>query len=171
MQLLITSLLCLLGLVPSLEVTPVHQFHVSKSELQYRPAEKSLTMVVHIFIDDLEVELKTLGYDSMYLCTEKETPEANSILGNFFTEEFQFIIDNQPVSFDFLGKEPSDDLTAVWCYLEATEIAPFTSATIQNNILLQSFDDQKNILSFEFLGKKKDHFLFTRGEEIQTIEM
>ena len=148
----------------------IHEFHVSQCEVQYRPAEAHVAVVLHIFIDDLEIALKAKGHDSLYLCTDKERFDANEIIGEYLNETFIFEADGESIKFTMLGKEASEDLMAVWCYIEAENIFPFESAKIKNEILLETFDDQKNILSFEYLGHKKQHILFDRSEPMQKLQ-
>jgi hypothetical protein len=146
-----------------------HEFHVSQCEIQYRPAQGHVAVVMHIFIDDLEAALSAKGYDSIYLCTEKERADANDLIASYLNENFIFEADDAPINFTMLGKEVSEDLMAIWCYIEAENIPPFESAVISNKVLLETFDDQKNILSFEYQGYKKKHFLFDRSEPLQKI--
>lgn len=158
----------ILFLIASLFQT--HEFHVSQCEIQYRPDEAHVAVVMHLFIDDLELALNGAGYDSIYLCTEKERDDANLLIEEYINEYFQIQADDKSIPFQMIGKEVSEDLMAIWCYIEAMNIPPFQEVNIQNKVLLETFEDQKNIVSFEYVGQKKKHFLFDRSEPKQKIQ-
>jgi hypothetical protein len=148
----------------------IHEFHVSQCEIQYRPGEAHVAVVMHLFIDDLELALNEAGYDSIYLCTEKEREDANLLIEEYINNHFQIRADDSSIPFQMIGKEVSEDLMAIWCYIEAVNVAPFQEVNIENKVLLEIFEDQKNIVSFEYVGQKKKHFLFDRRESKQKIQ-
>lgn len=143
-----------------------HDFHVSQCEIQYRPDGGQVAVAMHIFLDDLELALNNMGYDSLYLCTEKENKAADRMIMDYLQAHFRISLDGRMVKYTLLGKEASEDLMGVWCYVEALDVPPFSSATIRNEVLLETFDDQKNIVSFEYLGFPKQHFLFDRKDPV-----
>lgn len=150
-------------------LTVSHDFHVSQCEIQYRPGEGQIAVAMHLFIDDLELALNNVGYDSLYLCTEKEDQAANDLILEYLQAHFSITLDGKVMKYALLGKEVSEDLMGVWCYIEALDVPPFSSATIRNEVLLNTFDDQKNIVSFEYLGVRKKHFLFDRKDPVQNF--
>ena len=154
----------------TLDKSEAHEFHISNCEIEHLAADKSITIVLHLFIDDLELNLKNLGYDSLYISTGKESERTNDILGSYFKEKLNLTADAEKINLIFLGKETSEDLMAIWCYLEATDIPDFNEITIENKILLDTYSDQKNITSFLKSNGKKIHFLFEKGDEIQSLK-
>lgn len=147
-----------------------HDFHVSQCEIQYRPDEQHVAVAMSIFIDDLELALRVMGYDSLYLCTNKENEEANIYIDEYLNQTFQMSADERPIKLTLIGKEASEDLMAVWCYIEAIDVSPFDELVLENKVLLEQFDDQKNVVSFDYLGRKKQHFLFDRKDPVYHIE-
>ena len=131
----------------NLSIQDTHEFHLSKCVIEYAEAESALQVTMYVFIDDLEIALAEHVADPLFICTEKEHKEAEEYMANYFAEHFAILIDKQPVPLSFLGKEISEDFIAAWCYLESTNIKSFQSLTIQNSILVDHFDDQKNIIS------------------------
>lgn len=144
-----------------------HDFHVSQCEVQYRPADSQVAAALHIFIDDLELALSQFGYDSVYLGTEKEHKGADAMILKYLEDHFVIELDGRQVRYQLLGKEVSEDLMGLWCYIEALDVPPFSAATIQNKVLLETYADQKNILSFEYLGYPKQHYLFDRKDPVR----
>jgi len=93
----------------------LHEFHLSKCQIDYVQEEQSLQISLHLFIDDLEETLRNGGQDDLFICTDKEAPEAEQYIVDYLRDHFKIKVDQQAVSFSFLGKEVSEDLIGVWC--------------------------------------------------------
>lgn len=144
----------------------VHDFHVSKCLIEFNQDETALQMSLYIFIDDLEEGLRQKGYDRLFICTKQEATEANDLINEYLRQHLQLTVNGKEESFEFIGKEISDDLSAVWCYLEITKVQELKTLEIKNDILCSVFDDQKNIVSV--IGPKhKATMLFQKGQEIK----
>ena len=77
-------------------VSEVHEFHLSKSIINYSTEEKSIQITMNMFIDDLELALKSEGADSLKLCTRSEKASAEDyiykyILDSYITEQTYII--------------------------------------------------------------------------------
>ena len=128
-------------------ISPLHDFHVSKCLIEYNPTEQAIQISLHMFIDDLEYALEQKGHKGLFLCTPKEKENANKILTAYLTRKLSLEVNNSKPTFEFIGKEVSDDLSGVWCYLEITNIKELKALSVHNSLLLEVFDDQKNIVS------------------------
>ena len=137
--------------------------------VEYNPQEQALQMSMHVFIDDLELALAERGADSLYICTKMESSDAEYYLGRYLEEQVQFAIDGQPVSFRFLGKEISEDMQAVWCYLEVRDLPPFREMTVTYDVLLDLYDDQKNIMHIVGPNRQEGTLLFRKGYRTETV--
>jgi len=160
-----------LALFTSLSASPVdlHKFHVSRCMVEYNAQEQALQMSMHVFLDDLELALAERGADSLHICTKMERSDAEYYLGRYLEEQVQFSIDGQPVTFTFLGKEISDDLQAVWCYLEVKDLPPFREMTVTYEVLLDLFDDQKNIMHIVGPNRQEGTLLFRKGFRTESV--
>ncbi len=155
----------MIALLFALLLTPAHDFHLSKALVEYSGREEALQITLHIFLDDLELALQQRGAaEGLFLCTEKEHPRADEYLERYLAQTFRLWVDGRPVQAGYLGKEISDDLMAAWCYLEVREISRPRTLTVDNRILMQVYDDQKNIISIRSEGKPVDYFLVMRGD-------
>jgi hypothetical protein len=72
------------------------------------------------------------------------------------------------VKLTFLGKETSKDKLAVWCYLEATGLKNISALDIENIILTELYNDQKNIVDFT-VDKKKKHFTIFDTKKVKEV--
>lgn len=146
----------LLAFLPS----TAHEFHVSKCEVEYVKEERSVQISLQIFIDDLELAMKNAGSENLFLCTKKEHPEANDFIKAYLSTVFKINVDGQEMDYDYLGKEMSEDLAAVWCYLEISNTDINTSFRIENKVLMETFPDQKNLVKVKLSKTTKEHYLF-----------
>ncbi|NBC08527.1 MAG: hypothetical protein GVY26_15155, partial [Bacteroidetes bacterium] len=147
--------------------TSHHDFHISKCLMHYRPEQQALQISMHIFLDDLELALRERGHDKLYLCTKKEAAGANELVEAYLRDEFQLTLNGELRDFNFVGKEISDDLAAVWCYLEITDLPRLESLELRYSILMDTYDDQKNLASLERPGEEVGTLLFQKGNAVK----
>ena len=150
-------------------LTVFHDFHISKCLVEYNESEKALQISMNIFIDDLEEALRQQGADKLFICTEKENKQAENHIQKYLEQHFKLQIKGRELTYRFLGKEISDDLAAVWCYMEITGMDSFEEITITNNLLTELYDDQTNIVSVFGPGGKKGLLLFRKGKETESV--
>ncbi len=146
-----------------------HEIHISKCQVEYSEADKAIQVTMHIYLDDLEEILRKKGADKLFICTEKETEGADKHLIAYLREQFQIEVNNKVADFTFIGKEPSEDLLATWCYLEFPNIEELKNLTIENEVLMDLYDDQKNIVSVMAPGNQQGYFLFEKGSAVETM--
>jgi hypothetical protein len=142
----------------------MHQFHISKTDVTYKPTEKTLQITMHIFIDDLEKSLEKQGVSKIYIGTEKEKQEANSLIIKYLQSNFSIKLNNKALAYDFLGKETSNDKQAIWVYLEAKNVKDVKQIFVENKILTEIFSDQKNIVQINVPSKKQGYFLLDKNK-------
>jgi hypothetical protein len=142
----------------------VHEFHVSKCLIEYKAEQAALQVSLHIFIDDLEEGLRRQGHGQLYLCTKDESKKADELVEAYLVDRLSLTVNGAPVSFKYIGKEISDDLAGAWCYMEVENIRSLESIDITNRLLMEVFDDQKNIVSVMGSGHRAT-LLFQRGQE------
>jgi len=152
------------------EVVPAHEFHISKCQIEYSEPDSALQITLHLFIDDLEDALRKQGKDKLFIATEKEDEQAEAYLFEYLQHRLELDVNNKKTSYTFIGKEPSEDLQAIWCYLEIPNLKSITDLSVSNTILLEIFEDQKNIVSVVGPNKKQGYFLFQQGSSAESIQ-
>ncbi len=149
-----------------------HEFHLSKCDIHYSAEESALQISLRIFIDDLEEAIaKVLKEENLKLCTSKEAANADSILTKYLAETFLISVDDKMYEIEFVGKEVSEDLLAVWCYFEVVNVVPQNNIQVENKILIETFDDQSNVVAMKYSKDKKEHFLLQKGKTLGTLEL
>lgn len=163
--------LCFL-LLPGLsnEVNTLHEFHLSKALVEYNTQEKAVQISMHIFLDDLEEALRRQGKDKLYICTDKESAEAEAHMETYLRDHFKININGVPVVYNFLGKEASEDYQAAWCYIEVENVAELNEIEILNDLLLEVYDDQKNVIQLVGPNKKRGVLLLQKGKTKEKVQ-
>ena len=147
-----------------------HEFHVSRCLLEYDAADQVLQITLNIFIDDLELALAEQGVKELFVGTERETEKADQYIAKYIEQRLLLSINNKDITFNYLGKETSDDLAAVWCYLEIKDVENLAQLAISYDLLMELYDDQKNIINVIGPQKEEDYFLFTKGKTSDKIQ-
>jgi hypothetical protein len=145
----------------------VHAFHTSITEMRYNPKEKTFEISLRVFTDDLEKTLSANNQNKKFVIenTDKNDP---------FIEQYvhkHFVVTtpkNQKANFQYLGKEKEGDAT--WIYLEMPLNESIKGSKIQNSVLMDSFEDQTNIVNI-FMNNDKKSYLFTVKNKVFMVEI
>lgn len=157
-----------MGISPQVE----HDFHLSKCDIHYSEDDTAIQISLRIFIDDLEEAIaKVLKEENLKLCTDREVETADSIMVAYLESTFQIKVDNDLRDLEYVGKEVSEDLLAVWCYFEIPNISPKENIQIENKILMETFADQSNMVSMIYSKDKEEHFMFQIGNTSGILEL
>lgn len=159
---------------------PKHAIHLSITEMDFKvKGDKTEIQVSHkIFIDDLEKAL-VKNYKPIFenskpnISTKTQHKEAQKYIYDYFKKVVDFQINSQKKDIDYIGLEFEGDVVWVYGIIEKTTSTEKESIFIKNMILIDMFDDQRNMLylSKEISGteKKKEFLNFTNKERTQTI--
>ncbi len=136
-----------------------HDYHVSKCEITFNSEKARLEICQFMFLDDLEYAFEHSGYDTQHLCTELEKESADSILTKYIANKMLIKVGSDTISLNLLGKEISNDLSAVNVYLYSDSITTTSSFDFESSILLELFDDQNNMVYWTSGSGKKSYFV------------
>ncbi len=144
-----------------------HPFYISVCQVDHNPDTAALEMSFRIFMDDLELALETMGTERLHLGTEREAEKADLYIGRYLARHVVIEINGRRVSSAFLGKEVDPD--AMWCYMEVENIPVLESMTMSNTLLLETFEDQVNLVHVNANGQKKS-LVFNQQQVRQTLD-
>ncbi len=137
-----------------------HDIHISKCNVHYKTKTQSLQIIVHLFLDDLELALTDKGGTDLAICTENEDPNAEEYIDAYLNEHLLMELNDEALNYTFIGKEISEDIMGVYCYLEVENLSKFKGELrFYYNALMEVYDDQQNIISLKADGKGLDFFL------------
>ncbi|WP_103071117.1 DUF6702 family protein [Aquimarina sediminis] len=137
--------------------TVVHKFYVSVTQVEYNKEQKSLQIISRIFIDDIEDLLKERYSESIDLDESKKDPEVQKYLSAYLGQKLSFVVNGKKVPFTFIGKEYEEDL--VICYLEIEDISSLDTIEVTNQVLMDLFDEQQNIIHVKKGDQRKSLIL------------
>lgn len=141
---------------------PAHEFHLSKSTVNYDTETNAIQVTLRIFIDDLETALATDGIKGLKIGTGTEVDSADYFVSAYIADHFVLTTAADTLLYQYLGKELSDDLQAIWCYLELPledGLPTGEDITLHNTILLKDFADQKNVVTVKKDKKRLADYL------------
>jgi hypothetical protein len=130
-----------------------HEFHLSLTEINHNSEKKTLQIAVKLFTDDLTAALEQNGKKKLNIGTQNEIPQANELIANYIKQHLLLKVNGKDVSFDYLGKEAETDAT--WSYVEVKNVAKVQILEVQNTLLIETFDDETNMVNLNINGRKK----------------
>ncbi len=144
--------LCLQPEVCSLE--RIHAIHVSVSEINYSEKDKALQITSRIFIDDLELAIRSkLNSPELDILHPTNGQTTNQLVSAYLTDHLKFKLDNKPVKIHYLGHEIED--VALICYIEIEGVKKFKSLEVLNNVIQEIHNDQSNLVHITYKGPVK----------------
>jgi hypothetical protein len=145
----------------------MHPLHVSVTEIEFDERERELEMVSRIFTDDLETAIRSeRGMPELDLLNPPNGMTTNQLVKDYVLNKISVSLDGKLQKLNFLGFE--DDGEALVCYVQVKEVKKFKSITIINRVLLDTFDDQSNLVHTTVSGKVKSLRLL-RGKDTGTL--
>ena len=151
----------LILLLPLLAFTVAHKFYLSVTSVEYSDRYRAIQLTTRIFIDDFDkVLLERYGIKGN-LATKEESAMADTYIEKYLKEKFIVEINGKQVDYDFLGKVYDNDIMI--CYVEVPEISleSTSSISLRNEVLMDIFQEQKNVVHFR-LGNQKKSFVLIR---------
>ena len=155
----------LLFIIPLVSFS-THKYYLSLTQVTFKPASKSVQVIINVFMDDIETALNKEYHIDLQLTTKKELKDNAIYFKKYLKEKLQFKVDDVAKEFTYIGKEYDADL--VYFYLEIENINQLKTIEITNNILTKHFPQQQNMTKCK-LGEKHKSILLTKKENSATF--
>ncbi|WP_116126050.1 DUF6702 family protein [Lewinella sp. IMCC34183] len=146
MPLLIAFLLCF--------APPVHDYHVSKTNVRYVADRTQVQVEMQVFVEDLELAIADAGGPALEIGTPDEHAETERYLTAYLDRHFGINWNGSALPVQLVGYELEDDMHGLWIYLSAEEVTGPEGITVENSVLTEYYADQKNIVKL-FNGKER----------------
>jgi hypothetical protein len=143
----IAKILLLLIAIPLFTSAVDHKFYASITKIEYVKERQTLQIISKIFVDDLEDVLQQRYDNTLSLNTPKETDKEETFLKEYLNKKIEIAINGKPVTFSYVGREYDIDIINV--YLEISGVSEVNTLGITNEILMEMFEDQQNIIHFK----------------------
>ncbi|MHB1107132.1 MAG: DUF6702 family protein [Lutibacter sp.] len=150
------KIIILLLVLPLFAFT-MHKYYVSLCEIEYLKEKQSIQITLGVFIEDLEFILDKNSGKSLNLASKTEVANVDDYYKKYLNEHLQIFANGKNQLYKYIGKEYDGDI--VRFYLEITDIKELKSIEITNNILINEFPDQKNIVKIKVKDFNKTFYL------------
>lgn len=144
----------------------LHDYHVIISKIKLKESQMQITHKV--FYDDLEKAiLQTYNQE-----VEVDKPLSSTDIEwikKYFNANFTLTINGKKTELNWVGQELDNELFYVYCSLE--KVKRIKSLSIENQLLINTFEDQSNIVHTQLNGERNS-FFFRSGktQQLQTLE-
>ena len=128
-----------------------HELYLSITTIQHQRDDQKLSIQVRLFVNDLEESI--MQQKGVQLGLWKNTPidNAQDYVVEYICSRLFIYIDELPVPLDFIELQiESAEIVVdhvIICELEAYGISEISSIRISNSLLIETIDDQVNIVN------------------------
>lgn len=147
-----------------------HPIHLSVSEINYSEKDKALQITSRIFLDDLEASIRNQRNNQELDVLEPGNGlTSKQVIAEYVLTHFKVELDGKAQKLNFLGFERDDP--AVICYIEIENVKKFKTIKVRNEVIMDLYDDQSNIVHITYKGPVKSFRLVrNKPEDMLTIE-
>ena len=131
----------------------MHPLHIAVTEVEYDGNRNALEVAHRIFLDDLQMEIAR-DMSKMSVSFSMQSDEwVKNTLKSYLKKKFSLKVDGKLLEGNFVGYEYEAE--AIYIYVEYLKIRKFKSLEFTNQILLDAYDDQINLLHFKNDGETR----------------
>lgn len=146
----------------------LHPLHVSVTEIEYNEKDKALQIISRIFIDDLELSVRTQRKEeSLDLVEPKNGMTTDQLVDQYLRQHFSIKLDGKAARYNYIAHERED--LAIICYLEIENVKKVKSIEVTNTILQETHQDQSNLVHITYKGPVKSYRL-TREKPTEVFQ-
>ena len=153
----------LVSLFALFSFSAVHKYYVSITQIEYVKDKQSVQIISRIFVDDIEKLVRQRYDKNITLNDGQDEVIIDGYIKKYLSEKIYISINGAPSVLKFIGKEYDDDIMR--CYLEIENVASIKSFEIQNKVLFDIFEEQKNIVRNNINGKNKTFVLIPQKDK------
>ncbi|NEV93081.1 hypothetical protein G3567_02825 [Psychroflexus sp. YR1-1] len=137
--------------------TVYHEFYLSVTDITYIQNEQSLQIISRVFTDDFEEVLNKRYNKDFKLIPGLEVEEIEVYIEKYLRDKFVLETETGILEFNYLGRKYEDDM--IYLFLEVENLDSFERLSIENSILTDLYEEQKNMIHFKSDNYKKSFIL------------
>ncbi len=150
---------------------PSHPFRLSVADM--RVTDGGLSAEIRFFWDDLQFAVMEHSSDMEFVLAE--SPEVDSTVEGYINELLLLRVGEAPLRgrVEARGIEDAEIIDEImwWYRLEYALPAGAERVEVQNRLLFNLFEDQRNIVNFRTLGGRERTYDFSWGRESVSIPL
>ena len=139
-----------------------HKYYISSTKIEFKKESETVQITMHFFIDDLQETINSTYNKNIELALPNESKLIDSLIINYISKKFEVDLNGINRDFLYIGKEYQID--EIYLYLEIKNIDSINSIEVKNNMLMETFPDQQNIIQL-YINNIKKTFLLTRQKD------
>lgn len=145
----------------------LHPIHVSVCDIEFDREKERLEMTMRIFTDDLEKQIRAeTGQQNIDILNPPSPMTTDSLFQTYLKKHFRLMLNGEKVNYKYLGHEV--EAGSVYTYMMVTGVTDVTTIGAYNDILLETFDDQVNLIHVEVNGETHT-MMFREGQRRQEL--
>ncbi len=144
-----------------------HPFHTSLTQMQYDAQRQTFEVSVRVFTDDFETALtKENGGKPVRL---NNGQKQDKLIEQYIRKHFAVAnADRKPTPITYVGYEQEAD--AQWVYLEMPYISKAQNVFIKQDLFIDLFPDQVNLVTIQ-LNQVKKTVVFRNNQPVQAVTL
>ncbi|MDR5591852.1 DUF6702 family protein [Christiangramia sediminicola] len=146
--------------------TKDHETYLSVTEIEYNQEQKSIQVISRVFIDDFEDVLSKRYQKDISLSYKEDLNTIKLLMEKYLDKKLVLRVDDKEVELKLLGSK--FDADQIVLFLEAKNINAFKKVQVENLILTDLFDAQKNITHVK-KGDDIESMLLTKANSSNTV--
>lgn len=147
-------------------VSKDHETYLSVTEIEYIKDQKSIQIISRVFINDFEDVLSKRYQKDISLSYKEDLQKNKAVMEKYLKKKLKLRVDGNLVSIKLLGGK--FDADQIVLYIESTNVEGFQKVNVENLILTDLFDAQKNITHVK-KGEKIESMLLTKAKSSDTV--
>jgi len=142
----------------------VHPIHVSVTDIEFDEERKALEISSHIFLDDIEKHIRIIKKEPyLDILNPGKGRTTDGLVTEYLKGRFEVKVNGKTEEYSYLGHER--EAAAIYVYIEVEKVRKLKSISIRNEILLDIYDDQVNLVHVKVDGKIRSLKLEDGNEE------
>ena len=143
-----------------------HETYLSVTEIEYNQESKNLQIISRVFIDDLENVLSKRYQKDISLSYENDLADHKELISRYLGQKFKMTVDGKAKKIKFLGSK--FDADQIVLFIEVENVNDFQKVWVENLVLTDLFDSQKNIVHVK-KGDTIESMLLVKGNGSKTV--
>ncbi len=144
----------------------MHKYYVSVLEISLNEKSNQLELSLKVFNDDWQNALdKRLGRPVL-IGSHNQYKKLDSLAYSYLEDNLSLKVNDKHVKLNFLGSEIEDEATWIYFYVDIT--SDIESIEVQDKILTELFDEQRNVVQLN-IGKLNKSALLTKSRNTKVF--
>ena len=143
-----------------------HETYLSVTEIEYNKEKKSVQIISRVFIDDFEDVLSKRYQKEISLSYKDDLKFNQDLMEKYIEKKLKIIVEGKSINLKLLGSK--FDADQIVLFIESENIESFKKVNVENLILTDLFDTQKNITHIK-KGEEIESMLLTKANSSNTV--